>query len=156
MPAPFAIASVLFAIRWGDMWIWPSWSDLSGTGQLLLPSIALLVGGIKELLAASPRSSKAVTDSLLALSFVMVAVIAAVYGYVAAQSLNPPVERIVSRSRIDPAMALSMAGLGTPINHMSTSVVAWISLAFVGVSITLAVSCIMAASVEDRSKKGTD
>jgi hypothetical protein len=67
---------------------WPGFAPLFGAGQLLLTSVAMVAGGIKELSAMPIERRTRRRDALLLSSLIFAVLMAMVYGYLASEILK--------------------------------------------------------------------
>ncbi|KQY06217.1 hypothetical protein ASD37_18090 [Mycobacterium sp. Root135] len=101
-----------------------SWLDrITGSGQLLLTSIALLGGGLKELGGMEPGVRESHKDHITPFSFVFAGLMAAAYGAIAAtqasgKTLTPDVQRYVTLgSMVFFAVSLILTGYAVAVSH---------------------------------------
>ncbi|WP_155766818.1 hypothetical protein [Mycobacterium intracellulare] len=96
---------------------------ITGSGQLLLTSIALLGGGLKELGAMEPGLREGHKDHITPVSFVFTGLMAAAYGAIAAtlasgKSLTPGEQHYVTVGSIAFfGASLVLTGYAVAISH---------------------------------------
>jgi len=73
----------LLLIMYIEVQDWPGWTPILGSGQLLLTSVALVAGGVRELSGMHGVISSGSRDFLLLSSLIFAVMAAMTYGYLA-------------------------------------------------------------------------
>lgn len=113
----------VYLVRFVSSHALPDLSDLFGAGQLLITSVALTAGGIREIAGVRSADRAGFRDFMLWASTVFVFITAIVYGGVVTLSLEIP-----------------------PPSPEETGIVTSLSSAFLVISMLIGAGCVMAAT----------
>jgi hypothetical protein len=113
----------VYLVRYVASHALPNFSDLFGAGQLLLTSVALTAGGIREIAGVRSADRAGFRDFMLWVCTLFVFVTAIFYGGVVSLSLEVP-----------------------PPTAEDTSTITGLSSAFLALSMVIGAGCVMAAT----------